>query len=102
VAQLGARLNGIQKVRGSNPLGSTSVLSPDIDSYYKVTLRLPRHARHIPVGMVPQSRRELDKHRDRAHPPSTGGESLNELEKPDLLGDTPDESAASEIPKATH
>ena len=23
VAQLGARLNGIQKVRGSNPLGST-------------------------------------------------------------------------------
>ena len=30
VAQLGARLNGIQKVRGSNPLGSTSVLSQDI------------------------------------------------------------------------
>ena len=27
MAQLGARLNGIQKVRGSNPLGSTSVLS---------------------------------------------------------------------------
>ena len=24
VAQLGARLNGIQKVRGSNPLGSTT------------------------------------------------------------------------------
>ena len=27
VAQLGARLNGIQKVRGSNPLGSTSPTS---------------------------------------------------------------------------
>ena len=27
VAQLGARLNGIQKVRGSNPLGSTKLSS---------------------------------------------------------------------------
>jgi hypothetical protein len=26
VAQLGARLNGIQEVRGSNPLGSTKVI----------------------------------------------------------------------------
>jgi hypothetical protein len=30
VAQLGARLTGSQEVRGSNPLGSTSVLSQDI------------------------------------------------------------------------
>src|SRR6266704_1958967 len=27
---LGARLNGIQEVRGSNPLGSTTLLSQDI------------------------------------------------------------------------
>jgi hypothetical protein len=36
VAQLGARLNGIQEVRGSNPLGST------IDS----ELRIVRNAFH--------------------------------------------------------
>src|SRR4029077_3237074 len=30
VAQLGARLNGIQKVRGSNPLGSTKFLNSDL------------------------------------------------------------------------
>jgi hypothetical protein len=27
---------------------------------------------------------------------------MDNLEKPDLLGDTPKESATSEIPKATH
>jgi protein-S-isoprenylcysteine O-methyltransferase Ste14 len=32
VAQLGARLNGIQKVRGSNPLGSTNRLQPRGDA----------------------------------------------------------------------
>jgi hypothetical protein len=40
---------------------------------------------------------DLQKHKERAH--ATG--VADNLERPDLLGDTPEESAASEIPKAT-
>ena len=39
VAQLGARLTGSQKVRGSNPLGSTTVLCQDIVLASRKTLR---------------------------------------------------------------
>jgi hypothetical protein len=42
VAQLGARLNGIQKVRGSNPLGSTINLNSEV--------RPQRPGRGTPVG----------------------------------------------------
>jgi hypothetical protein len=45
---------------------------------------------------------ELDRHKERDHPTGTGDKSMDELEKPDLLGDTPEESAASETPKPTH
>jgi hypothetical protein len=40
---------------------------------------------------------ELRKHMERAHPTGVG-----DLEKPDLLGDTAEESAASEVRQATH
>jgi hypothetical protein len=40
---------------------------------------------------------ELQKHTEAAHPAGAG-----DLEKPDLLGDTPEESAAVEAPLPTH
>jgi hypothetical protein len=42
---------------------------------------------------------ELLNHMERLHPPAEGDENL---EKPDLLGATPEESAAREIPKPLH
>jgi hypothetical protein len=45
---------------------------------------------------------ELEKHKEREHPPGAGDKSMDELEKPDLLGDTPEESAASETSKPSH
>ena len=45
---------------------------------------------------------DLQKHMERAHPTGMGDKSMDNLEKPDLLGDTPEESAAIEVPKATH
>jgi hypothetical protein len=44
----------------------------------------------------------LQKHNELAHPTSVGNTSMDNLEEPDLLGDTPEESAATEIPKATY
>jgi hypothetical protein len=41
---------------------------------------------------------ELQKHMERAHPTGVG----DNLEKPDMLGDTPDESSGREIPLPTH
>ena len=41
---------------------------------------------------------ELQKHIEQAHPTSVG----DDLEKPDLLGDTPEESAVVEPPLPTH
>ena len=43
---------------------------------------------------------QLQKHMERAHPTGTG--KSTELEKPDLLGDTPEESAEIEVPNPTH
>ncbi len=37
---------------------------------------------------------ELQKHKERAHPTGVGDKSMDNLEKPDLLGDTSKESAA--------
>ena len=45
---------------------------------------------------------ELQRHKERAHPTGMGGKSMDNLEKPDLLQDPPEESATSEIPTATH
>jgi hypothetical protein len=41
---------------------------------------------------------ELQKHMEQAHPSGAG----DNLERPDLLGDTPEESAAAEPPLPTH
>lgn len=53
-------------------------------------------------GQEVENSDDLQKHTERAHPTGVGDKSMDNLEKPDLLGDTPDESAASEIPNATH
>ena len=56
VAQLGARLNGIQKVRGSNPLGSTRLaLSESLADRFVL-----REARGNPVGAAWERRGNLD------------------------------------------
>lgn len=44
---------------------------------------------------------QLQKHMERAHPAGMG-KPAEDLEKPDLLGDTPEQSAEIEVPKATH
>ena len=41
---------------------------------------------------------ELHNHMEQAHPAGAG----DTLERPDLLGDTPEESAAAETPLPTH
>jgi hypothetical protein len=48
-------------------------------------------------GQNVKNSEELQKHMERAHPAGAG-----DLEKPDLLGDTPEESAAAETRQATH
>jgi hypothetical protein len=53
-------------------------------------------------GLDVENSEELLKHKERQHPPPAGDKSTDELEKPDLLGDTPEESAESETPKPTH
>jgi hypothetical protein len=49
-------------------------------------------------GQDVENSEDLQKHKEQAHPKGVG----DNLETPDLLGDTPEESGASEIPKATH
>ena len=53
-------------------------------------------------GQDVKNSEELQKHRERMHPTGEGDKSMDNLEKPDLLGDTPEESPASETPKASH
>ena len=48
-------------------------------------------------GQGVENSEELHKHMEQAHPTGPG-----DLETPDLLGDTPEESAASEVRQATH
>ncbi|HEV2035198.1 MAG TPA: hypothetical protein VGU71_13540 [Candidatus Dormibacteraeota bacterium] len=45
---------------------------------------------------------EVQKHKEQMHPADENDESTENLERPDLVGDTPEESAAIEIPKPTH
>ena len=53
-------------------------------------------------GQEVENSEDLQKHKERAHPTGVGTKSIDNLEKSGLLGDTSEESAASEIPKATH
>jgi hypothetical protein len=53
-------------------------------------------------GQDIENSEELLKHKERVHPPDKGDKSIDNLEKPDLLGNTPEESAASETPKPTY
>lgn len=53
-------------------------------------------------GQNVENSEDLQKHKEGAHPTGMGDKSMDNLEKPDLLGDTPEESATSEIRKATH
>jgi hypothetical protein len=45
---------------------------------------------------------ELQKHKERAHPTGVSDKSIDNLEKPDLLEDTPEESPAIENPVPIH
>lgn len=53
-------------------------------------------------GQDVENSEDLQKHKELAHPSGVGDSSVDNLEKPDLLGDTPEESAALEAPKATY
>ena len=53
-------------------------------------------------GQDVENSEDLQKHTEREHPTGSGDTSVENLEKPDLLGDTPEESSAAEIPKVTH
>jgi hypothetical protein len=52
-------------------------------------------------GQDVKNSEELQKHKEQLHPAGDGDKSMDNLEKPDLLGDTPEESAATEAPKAS-
>jgi hypothetical protein len=53
-------------------------------------------------GQTVENSEDLRAHNEQAHPADLGDKSMDDLEKPDLLGDTPEESAAVEVPKVTH
>ena len=49
-------------------------------------------------GQNVENSEDLQKHKERAHPTGMGDESMDNLEKPDLLGDSPEESAKESGP----
>ena len=53
-------------------------------------------------GQKVENSDELQKHNEQLHPAGEGDKSMDNLEKPDLLGATPEESAAREIPQPLH
>lgn len=53
-------------------------------------------------GQEAETSEDLQKHNELAHASGVGDPSVDNLEKPDLLGDTPEESAALEVPKTTY
>jgi hypothetical protein len=53
-------------------------------------------------GQDVENSEDLQKHKELAHPTGVGDTPVDNLEKPDLLGDTTEESAATEVPKVTH
>jgi hypothetical protein len=53
-------------------------------------------------GQDVENSEDLLKHMERVHPTGAGDKSMDNLEKPDHLGETPEESAEREVPKPTH
>jgi hypothetical protein len=53
-------------------------------------------------GQDVESSDELQEHKKRVHAAGAGNGAVDNLEKPDLLGDTPEESADKETPKPTY
>lgn len=53
-------------------------------------------------GQDIENSEKLQQHKELAHPTGVGDKSTDNLEKPDHLGETPEESAAREVPKPTH
>ena len=53
-------------------------------------------------GQDIENSEELQQHKELAHPTGVSDKSTNNLEKPDHLGETPEESMAREVPKPTH
>jgi hypothetical protein len=49
-----------------------------------------------------ENSQDLEKHKEQAHPKALGDKSMDSPERPDLLADAPEESAASGAPQATH
>jgi len=45
---------------------------------------------------------QLEKHKEQMHPTDEGEKSIDNLEKPDHLGETPEQSATSEAPRPQH
>jgi hypothetical protein len=45
---------------------------------------------------------DLLNHMERVHPTGPGDTSMDKLEKPDHMGETPEESAEMEVPKPIH
>ena len=52
-------------------------------------------------GQDVENSEDLKKHKEQAHPIGTDDKSMNNLERPDPLGGTPEGSAPNEIPKTT-
>ena len=52
-------------------------------------------------GQGVENSEELQMHKEQVHATSVGDKSIENLERPDLLGDTPEESSAAEIPLPT-
>jgi hypothetical protein len=53
-------------------------------------------------GQDVENSEDLQEHKERAHATGVGDKSVDNLEKPDLLGVSPEDSAAGAIPEATH
>jgi hypothetical protein len=49
-------------------------------------------------GQNVENSEDLQGHKEREHPTGVGDKSNDYLERPDLLSDAPEESAASEMP----
>ena len=53
-------------------------------------------------GQDVENSEDLKQHKEQAHPTGVGAKSMDSHERPDLSEDNPEESAANEMPKATH
>jgi hypothetical protein len=53
-------------------------------------------------GQDVENSEDLQKHKEQAHPTGEGDKSVDNLERPDLVADAPEESAGSEIQRPVH